>query len=197
MEYRPIFLGILFTTIYLKYNPRFALENADSGQTRISKILGLIQESKFGIHDLSRMVSNDKDEYYRMNMPFELGIDYACQNINQKIFPNKKILILDCEQYRYKIGLSDLSGCDIEKHDNDEIKAIVCVRDWLVKVDQLFKVCSGNAIWSAYNEFYAYLDDELITKAKHLSIDAVDICEITTYMRDWVNKKHLSFDVKN
>ena len=75
-DYRQILLGIVFTILYFGYKPRLSSESADSAETRIQKILCLIEESKFGIHDLSRIVSTGKDEHYRMNMPFELGIDY-------------------------------------------------------------------------------------------------------------------------
>lgn len=183
-EYREIFLGILFTTIYLGYSPRLALESADSGQTRINKIVNLIKESKFGIHDLSRMISSDKNEYYRMNMPFELGIDYACQNIYNDKFPDKKILILDSEQYRYQKAISDLSGCDIKKHHNDVIIAIRVVRDWLVNID-LKRATSGNGIWDQYNFFQAYLYEQVVVTDKHLSVDEVQITEIIHHMENW------------
>ena len=78
-DYRQLLVGIVFTIMYFGYKPRLSLERADSAESRVDKILGLIKESKFGIHDLSRIVSTDKDEHYRMNMPFELGIDYGCQ----------------------------------------------------------------------------------------------------------------------
>lgn len=186
-EYREIFLGILFTTIYLKYTPRLALDSTDSGQIRINKIVTLITESKFGIHDLSRMVSSKKGEHYRMNMPFELGIDYACQNIHTDKFPDKKILILDSEQYRYQKAISDLSGCDIKKHHNNVIEAIKSIRDWLVNVD-LDRALSGNGIWALYNDFQAYLYDEVVVTDGHLSVDDVQITEIKRHMEIWCRK---------
>lgn len=184
VEYREIFLGILFTTIYLRYTPRLALESSDSGQTRINKIVNLIQESKFGIHDLSRMISAEKGEYYRMNMPFELGIDYACQNIYNDKFPGKKILILDSEQYRYQKAISDLSGCDIKKHHNDVIVAVKAVRDWLVNVD-LKRATSGDGIWAQYNYFQAYLYEEVVVTDGHPSVDDAQITEIIHHMENW------------
>lgn len=188
-EYREIFLGTLFTTIYLRYTPRLALESADSGLTRINKIVNLIKESKFGIHDLSRMISSEKDEYYRMNMPFELGIDYACQNIYCEKFPSKKILILDSEQYRYQKAISDLSGCDIKKHHNNVIIAIRVVRDWLVNID-LKRATSGNGIWTQYNYFQAYLYEQVVVADQHPSVDDVQITEIIYHMENWCHKTY-------
>lgn len=183
LEYRNIFLGILFATIYLGYTPRLALESSDSGQIRINKIQKLITESKFGIHDISRMVSSKKGEFYRMNMPFELGIDYACQNVFPDQFPSKKILILDSERYRFQKAISDLSGCDIEVHKDDVSSAVIAVRDWLVNVE-LKRAASGHKIWFEYNDFQAYLHEELAADG-HLEVDDVQISEIMHHMDHW------------
>jgi len=67
---------LLFTIVDLGFNPKIALERSDSCENRITKIEELIKESKYSIHDLSRIRSVKKNEIYRMNMPFELGIDY-------------------------------------------------------------------------------------------------------------------------
>ncbi len=80
-DYRQLLLVLIFTVTYLGFTPRLALERSDSGESRITKILKMIRESKFGIHDISRIVSSSANEYYRMNIPFELGVDYACQNL--------------------------------------------------------------------------------------------------------------------
>jgi len=40
-------------------------------------------------------------------------------------------LVLDAEKHRYDVSLSDISGMDIEAHNNDANKAIKHVRDWL------------------------------------------------------------------
>lgn len=78
-DYKEIFLGIIFTIYYLGFTPRFSLERSDCTESRINKITEIIEESKFGIHDLSRIISKKEQEYYRMNMTFELGIDYGCK----------------------------------------------------------------------------------------------------------------------
>ncbi|KAA0438635.1 MAG: hypothetical protein FXV80_06220, partial [Candidatus Thioglobus sp.] len=123
-DYRQLMIATIFTVKYFKYIPRIALESADSSETRIDKILGLIEQSKFGIHDLSRMISSKKNEHYRMNMPFELGVDYGCKKLKGGIWNSKKILILDKEQYRFRKALSDLSGSDIKSH-NDEVNKVI------------------------------------------------------------------------
>lgn len=127
-DYRQLLLSVIFTIKYLGYTPRLSLESSDASVTRIDKIVGLIIESKFGIHDLSRIVSTTGNEHYRMNMPFELGIDYGGKKFKDEIWSTKKILIL--ERYRYQKALSDLSGSDIKNHDDEPIKIIRVIRDW-------------------------------------------------------------------
>jgi len=72
-EYYSLLRPLLFTITYLGFNPRIALESSDSGEMRIEKICALIKSSKYSIHDLSRLKAAKKGEFYRLNMPFELG----------------------------------------------------------------------------------------------------------------------------
>lgn len=187
-DYREILIGIVFTLKFFGYKPRLSLERADSGESRIDKILNLIKESKFGIHDLSRMVSSDKDEHYRMNMPFELGIDYGCQKLSGGIWSGKKILILEKERYRFHKAISDLSGSDIKSHSDQVDKAICAVRDWFV-TEELNRGASGGRVWDDYNDFQAYLYDEVVEKDGHKSTDDVQITEVIYHMDSWFEKK--------
>ena len=183
-DYRQMLLAIIFTTKYLSFTPRLALERADSAESRIAKIVKLIDESKFGIHDLSRMVSKEIDEHYRMNMPFELGIDYGAKALKGGQWQEKQILILEKEQYRYQKALSDLSGSDIKSHNDNQARIIPVVRDWFVATAGI-RTKSGNSIWSKFNEFNAYLYDQAIEKDGHESIDSLEVVEVIYHMDDW------------
>lgn len=186
--FKQLLLGVVFTIIYFGYKPRLSLERADSAENRIDKITGLINDSKFGIHDLSRLVSKTKGEVYRMNMPFELGIDYGCKKLKGGKWGSKKILILEKERYRFQQAISDLSGCDIKSHD-DEVDKIICsVRDWFV-TEELGRGDSGNMVWDRFNDFQAYLYDEVVEKDGHKSIDDVQISEIMHHMNEWFEKQ--------
>ncbi|MFN8721431.1 MAG: hypothetical protein ACK5YI_11420, partial [Rhodospirillales bacterium] len=70
--------------------PRLALEALDSGYPRIDKILRLVEESKFGIHDLSRIRAKRKGDYFRLNMPFELGLDVGCRAYRPGAWADKR-----------------------------------------------------------------------------------------------------------
>ena len=188
-DYRQLLLAIVFTVLYLGYKPRLSLERADSSESRIDKIVGLIEESKFGIHDLSRIISSKENEHYRMNMPFELGIDFGCKNFKGGKWATKQILILEKERYRYQAALSDLSGSDIYNHDDDLQKIIIVVRNWFVTTD-LGRADSGNTIWLKYNDFQAFLYDELVEKDGHESVDIVQASEIIVIMEQWLNNEN-------
>ena len=54
-KYTKLLRPILFTIIYLGYNPRIASERSDSGEARFTKICKLVSESKFSIHEISRL----------------------------------------------------------------------------------------------------------------------------------------------
>lgn len=77
--------AIVFGVVACGLMPRSALEEADSGDNRLDKIIRLIRASAYGIHDLSRTQSNpphgNEREVVpvlpRFNMPFELGLDIA------------------------------------------------------------------------------------------------------------------------
>ena len=78
-EYDPILQAILFCIVYLDFIPRLAKGRTDSAESRLDKIKSMIEGSKYSIHDLSRCQAREEGEYYRLNMPFELGIDYGCR----------------------------------------------------------------------------------------------------------------------
>ena len=186
-EYRPILLTIVFTILYFGYVPRLSLERADSSEARIQKIVELIKASKFGIHDLSRMISTTSGEMYRMNMPFELGIDYGCKMLKDGKWSQKKILILDKERYRFHRSISDLSGSDIKEHGNRPELAVIAVRDWFI-TENSGTGHSGVKVWDNYNEFQAYLHDEAVVRDGHASVDEVQIPEVITHMKKWFEK---------
>lgn len=189
-DFRQLLIGIIFTVMYFGFTPRLALERSDSAESRIDKILDLILESKFGIHDLSRIVSAQEGKHYRMNMPFELGIDYGCKRIKDGEWTNKKILILEKEKYRYQKAISDLSGSDIKNHNNEVTKIIYAVRDWFVS-EELDRGHSGLKVWDNFNEFEAYLYDEVVEKDGHESTDKVQITEIMHHMKEWFREKEI------
>lgn len=185
-EYRAILRPLLFTTIYLGFVPRIALERLDSGQPRIQKLVSLISSSKFAIHDLSRLRAKKKGEFFRLNMPLELGIDFGCRTYGTSRFRRKKILILETEPYRYQAAISDLSGSDIKVHRNEPEEVVLAVRNWLNDEANLHAT-GASKIWSDFNEFMA--DNYLKLTARGFSpkdIRNVSMKELMKSMKKWI-----------
>jgi hypothetical protein len=103
----------------------------DSGEVRLDKIVELIGESRLSIHDLSRVRSTAPGEFARLNMPFELGIDYGISLGGGEAMASKRLLVLAEDRYLYQAALSDIAGWDIRSHGGDYEKAIKQVRAWL------------------------------------------------------------------
>ncbi|HTH80609.1 MAG TPA: hypothetical protein VL593_16675 [Ramlibacter sp.] len=184
--YYPLLRPLLFTIIYARLQPRIALEAADAGEARLEKIIGLIRESKFGIHDLSRCKASVAGEFYRMNMPFELGVDFGCRKFGHGHLRQKKMLILETEPHRYKAALSDLAGADIEAHGDEPYRVISVVRNWL-RTAGVQNPPGPAKISGAFTDFMAENFDALTEQGfSPADIKALPIAELTAYMRNWV-----------
>ena len=130
-EYAPILQAMMFCIVYLGFRPRLATETIDGAESRLARIERLVEASRFSIHDLSRCRAAEAGEFYRLNMPLELGFDYACRK-HAPWCAAKRILVLEEERHRFRAAISDLSGCDVQEHDGKYGKAIRKVRNWLV-----------------------------------------------------------------
>jgi predicted nucleotide-binding protein len=125
-EYIPLFDAILFTVYKCGFRPRCSLEFDDGGQVRIEKINKIIEECRFGIHDISRTELDGGNNLPRFNMPFELGLFLGAKRFGSKLQRSKVLMILDKERHRYHQYISDISGQDVKSHDNDPEKLIRC-----------------------------------------------------------------------
>lgn len=189
-EYKRLLLPFIFTVLSLRLNPRLALESSDAAEPRIEKIIRIIAESQFGIHDLSRCKALKKGEISRLNMPLELGLDIGCRRFKKGKAESKRCLILEAERYRYQTAISDLSNSDIFCHDNEPELLIKGVRDWLVQeADAPPK--SASSIQGAFLDFmasnYSRLQDE---GYKDAEINAMPVIELKTQMQNWIHATH-------
>ena len=133
-----------------------ATERMESGEARLAKIEELIEAPKHSIHDLSRCQSTAEDEMYRLNMAFELGIDYGCRKYHGEASKEKRILILEEQQFRYQAAISDLAGRDIKYHDGEYVKVIRAVRKWIVSSGGFEEVPASRVV-SEYEDFQEWL----------------------------------------
>jgi hypothetical protein len=185
-NYLPLLRPLLFTVIFLGLKPRIALEAIDSGELRLQKIVSLIKESKFSIHDLSRSEAAVAGELYRLNMPFELGIDFGCRFFGNKEQRKKRTLILETKPHRYKASISDLAGADIECHSDDPYKVFSVVRNWLKNVG-LERAIGPMMISSAFDDFMTDNFNQLSANGfSPADIESHPIAELMEEMTDWV-----------
>src|ERR1051325_3511272 len=82
--YSPIFEAIVFAVHDAGFRPKCARERLDSSEVRLQKIVALIRESRFSIHDLSRTEVDSSSALPRFNMPLELGIDLGCKAFSRQ-----------------------------------------------------------------------------------------------------------------
>jgi hypothetical protein len=187
-EYHSLLRPLLFTVIYLGFNPKVALESSDSGELRINKICHLIRESRYSIHDLSRLQSSKPKEFYRLNMPFELGIEYGCRQFGPGYLRTKRCLILEKDRFNYIKALSDLSGVDIKSHDDKPSGVIREVRNWFVETVGLRGVESPQVIWYKFNDFMTdFYTERLAEESSDEDLSMMPLPEFTTFIRDWIH----------
>jgi hypothetical protein len=185
-DYSPILQAISFCVIYLGFFPRLAPENPDNAAGRLGRIEELVLSSKYGIHDLSRCKSTAVDQYARMNMPFELALDYGCRNFGAGLHSQKAILVLEENRFDYRQALSDISGWDIRAHDGDFEKAILHVRSWLVAKAGAEPV-GATRIRGKYIDFQEwYWERERARGSSEEDIKAYPTHELLQAMHEWM-----------
>lgn len=155
IRYRRLFNAIVFTVQDMRLRPRCALEASNAGQIRLHRILDMIAECKYGIHDLSRTELDTSSGLPRFNMPLELGLDLGCKHYGQPYQQEKSLLILDTEQHRYQQFISDIAGQDIAAHNGHVREVIDVVREWLrPELDPRVKIIpGGDEIGRRYRSF--------------------------------------------
>lgn len=185
-DFAPLLQAIAFCITDLGLYPRLAPENADNAANRLERIIEIIRGSKYGIHDLSRCKSNAPEEYARMNMPFELGLDHGCARFCDGRMREKAILILEKTRYDYQKSLSDISGWDIHEHGADHIKVVRVVSNWLIRQARVSPI-GATKIQDDYIVFQEwYWKRETALGASDEDIKAYPTVQMVSAMREWL-----------
>ena len=151
--YKPILDGIVFAITDLGFVARSAREQDDGGEVRLAKIERIIEQCKYGIHDLSAVELDPINNLPRFNMPLELGSFLGCKRFGDAAQRRKVSLILDSEPYRYQKCISDIAGQDIHTHGGQPENAIREVRRWLAVASGRTQLPGGNDIVNRYRRF--------------------------------------------
>jgi hypothetical protein len=154
--YASLFQTLIFAVHACGFQPRSARESDDGGQARLEKLYDIIEECRYGIHDLSRTELDEANGLPRFNMPLELGIFLGCKRYGGEAQREKRLLILDTEQYRYQQFVSDLAGMDIHAHGGEPANILIETRNWLATASRR-KLPSGPRLAAIYAQFLADL----------------------------------------
>lgn len=182
-DYIDFFEATAFTIHDCGFIARCAKEVRDSGQTRISQILGIIRECRYGIHDISRTELDEINRLPRFNMPLELGLFLGAREFGGGSQGRKLCLILDKEQHRYQKFCSDIAGQDIASHDGLVEKLVSEVRNWLSdSVDEL--IPTGGMI---YERYLVFKDDlPVISAPFHMRPEEMTFVDFRNFVVAWL-----------
>ena len=151
--YKPIFDAIVFAIRRLGFVARCALEVDDGSEARISKIENIIEECRFGVHDISKVTIDANTGLPRFNMPLELGLFLGCKRFGGDAQRQKACIILDSDPYRYRTFISDIAGHDIHSHGGSPEGAIRETRNWLAAVSKRKMLVGSAEIVKKYLRF--------------------------------------------
>jgi hypothetical protein len=188
-DYLPLLHPLVFTIITIGFTPRVAVEKLDSGQPRIMKICRLIGQCRFGIHDLSRIRASKRGEIFRLNMPFELGLDIGARVYNPRKHRSKRSLILEKEKYRFQAAISDLSNSDIKHHDGDPATIVRAVRNWFAE-NGVKGIPSASSIWYSFNDFMTDFYEKRTSEGfTDDDIYEMPLRELLDFMKSWKKRR--------
>ena len=186
-RFQPIFHAIVFAVIRSGFRARCALETDDGAEVRLAKIQSIIEECRYGIHDLSRTEADGTPPLPRFNMPLELGMFLGARRYGDIDQKRKRALILDVEQYRYQRFISDIAGQDIKAHNGDVETTIERVASWLRAQSKTTTVPRGLAI---ANEFAAFQGDlPAILNARNLRRDEMSFGDYLAIVTAWITEE--------
>lgn len=139
---RSVFLNIPydagFQKLYLAYIagvsafglvPRATLEIPTS-ERRLDRIIALIDQCAYSLHDLSRVqIDRKAPSTPRFNMPFELGLAVARKNSHSR----QRWYVCETVKRRVNKSLSDLDGTEVHIHEGTLIGLFSVLGDIFVR----------------------------------------------------------------
>ena len=159
----------------------------DGTQTRIDKLYAIIEQSRFGIHDLSRTELDSVNRLPRFNMPLELGLFLGAKRYGDGPQKLKRCLILDTDQYRFQKFISDLAGMDITAHSGDTKIMVTSTRNWLVTVSKRNTIPTPAKVTDSYDRFLGALP--AITQKAGLDVASLVFPDYERLVLAWVREE--------
>jgi hypothetical protein len=188
--YNPLLQAIVFTVYRCGFYPVTAMDEDDGTENRLLKIIRMIKECRYGVHDLSR-IEYTAEKFPRFNMPFELGIFFGARYMGDSIQKSKNALIFERVKFTYQKYISDLNGIDTKAHNNEPLTAIQKISDWL-RVASGRKTIPGFMVLKAeYIEFSQNLPS--IVKTLGFDSQHLPFSEYRTIVEEAVRDKLLEY----
>jgi hypothetical protein len=187
-EYTPLFEAIVFTIQACGFHALCARSRLNSSDVRLHKILEIIGDCRYSIHDLSRTELDRTSALPRFNMPLELGIDLGCRAYGSG-YEQKSFLIFDRDRFRFQAYVSDIAGQDIAHHENEPNRAIARVRDWLRTEAGRTDIPGAKAMQSNYATFRKELP--AICEQFNLDIFALTFADFLFVAGHWLTPTSL------
>jgi hypothetical protein len=181
-HYEKLLYALIFAIHDCGFVARCALEASDSGKVRFTKILDIIRQCRFGIHDISR-TELSRNGLPRFNMPLELGLFLGAKEFDKR--REKVCLVLDRKNFRYQKFCSDIAGQDIQAHNLKVGAAIEAVRDWLQTNRKSRKtIPGGTTICQRYRRFLRKLPT--LCQAARLNKDKLIFVDRQNLVIGWI-----------
>jgi len=171
-EFLPLLHAVAFAIHDCGFTARTALEDTGGSELRLDKIRRLIGESKYSIHDLSRIELAKRSRLPRFNMAFECGLAYGSIKFDP-LAQDKDLLVVAAVEYQDKQTTSDLSGMDPGYHRNEPQLIIAEVRKFLVKKSPNKFTRGAASIFERLTRFEADLPAALAALPVAISLDEV------------------------
>ena len=185
-QYKPLFDALVFAVHDAGFVARSALEISDATQNRYDKILRIISECRYGVHDISRTEPDSATLLPRFNMPLELGLFLGCKRFGDRTQRTKSCLIVDREPYRYQRFISDLAGQDIYSHGNNPEEAIGLVRNWLRIESERAGIPGKEAMSVRYRRFRGELPE--ICAELEIQVEELTFVDYFDVVVEWLKK---------
>jgi hypothetical protein len=179
--YKPLLHAATFTVIWCGFVPRCAMEREDSSEPRFEKILNMIEECQYGIHDLSR-IELDRG-FPRFNMPLELGLFLGAKRFGRLAQDRKSCLVFERKPNDYDKFISDMSGRDPRPHENKPELVVAAIRNWLSSAARRKSIPGSHKISSAYVRFGKWLPGKC--KSEGLLARKLTWLEFADLAKEW------------
>jgi hypothetical protein len=187
-DYKPVFNAIVYTVVRSGYRARCALETDDAGENRLTKIIKIISECRYGVHDISRTEVDGEPPLPRFNMPLELGLWLGAHHLGREDQSGKQCIVFDRQKYRYSRFISDISGQDIHSHEGEIAQLITELAAWLRHLPGGLHAGGGQAILREYQAFSDLLP--ILSIQKNMTPDELLFADFNLMAAEYVASLH-------